>query len=403
MIAIVIKSIQCLHDGGMVHLFLGAAQLMFQKIPIYNHPIQIIRDIYQEYSYSPFFAFVLIPISFIRGDIVEILWLLLNIFFMFRIAGILSNHLKAFQLTQTQKEVFILLTLAFVFRFVLANFGEAQMNIFLLFVCLESLNLFARKKLIAGSALLAFGITMKIIPVILLPYLLYRSYFKEFAISVTVLIVFFLMPYIFFESSYVSQSYISWWKVIHPGNSDFILHENNWEGIQSISALCAALFTNENHRYDLTRNICVLDESTLNLVITILRLLFLVSVLFFLRTLPFKKNIPELKSNWELSYIFLITPLIFPHQGPYSFVFIAPAVAFIIHYLILNWKSEEVKLRVRIIFSLMILSFILTTITTDGIIGRHYCNLANYFKLITYGTIILIIPLYMSMPEKQLK
>ncbi len=190
-IAIIIKSIQCVHDGGMMHLFLGASQLLFHQINIYNHPIPIIKDISQEYSYSPFFALLLIPFSFFNGNVIEYIWLLLNVFFIYRIIKILSVQLNTSLLTGIQKELIVIFTYGFSFRFLLYNFGEAQMTIFLLYVCLESISWFQNKKWIAGSALLALGISIKILPVILIPYLIYRSYFKESIGTVLFIALFF--------------------------------------------------------------------------------------------------------------------------------------------------------------------------------------------------------------------
>ena len=141
-LAIIIKSIQCVHDGGMMHLFLGASQLLFHQLNIYNHPIPIIKDISQEYSYSPFFALLLIPFSFFNGNVIEYIWLLLNGFFVYRIIKIISIQLNTSLLTETQKELIVIFTYGFSFRFLLYNFGEAQMTIFLLYVSLESFNWF---------------------------------------------------------------------------------------------------------------------------------------------------------------------------------------------------------------------------------------------------------------------
>lgn len=401
-IGIIIKSIQCVHDGGMMHLFLGASQLLYHQINIYNHPIPIIKDISQEYSYSPFFALLLIPVSFFNGNVMEYLWLLLNVFFIYRCIKILSVQLNSTRLTELQKELIVIFTYGFSFRFILYNFGEAQMTIFLLYVCLEGFNWFQNKKWIAGSLLLALGVSIKILPVILIPYLIYRSYYKESIGTVLFIALFFIAPYIFFNGDYVSGLYHSWWNVINPTNTTFVSNENSeHEGVQRLSGLCAALFTNETQRYNITRNICEMNASELNWATTILRLVFVAITLLFIKSFPFRKRSNGIQMNWELSYLLLITPLIFPHQQKYAFVLIAPAVAFIIRYLMLNWKNKNEVMKVRIIFSFLLASFILTTLTTDGIIGRHLSDVANYFKLISYGTIILIIPLYLSKPEKE--
>jgi hypothetical protein len=38
------------------------------------------------------------------------------------------------------------------------------------------------------------------------------------------------------------------------------------------------------------------------------------------------------------------------------------------------------------------------TLTTDGVIGRHYNNITQHYKTITYGAILIAVALAVSRP-----
>ncbi|NJN35618.1 MAG: hypothetical protein HC817_16505 [Saprospiraceae bacterium] len=99
---------------------------------------------------------------------------------------------------------------------------------------------------------------------------------------------------------------------------------------------------------------------------------------------------------WEFSYLMLVVPLIFPHQQKYAFVMILPAVAWVLHFI---FSENLEKKRKNTLIALLIGVWFLTTFTTDGIIGKHFFQISQYYKLITWGTMLLIIPLSMTRPK----
>jgi len=100
----------------------------------------------------------------------------------------------------------------------------------------------------------------------------------------------------------------------------------------------------------------------------------------------------------------LLTPLIAPHQGGYSFFYLLPAFSWVIYMSLVFLRDKKeagnnrILLKYKFAISGLIISFLLTTITSDGIIGRHYSNIANHFHLQTIGALILIIPMMLYKP-----
>ena len=57
----------------------------------------------------------------------------------------------------------------------------------------------------------------------------------------------------------------------------------------------------------------------------------------------------------------------------------------------------------RGLIGLLIIVWLLTTASTDGIIGRTLYEYGQYFKLITWGTMLLIVPLFLAKPNLKLR
>ena len=53
-----------------------------------------------------------------------------------------------------------------------------------------------------------------------------------------------------------------------------------------------------------------------------LRLFLAVFTLYFLRTFPFQKSKSNLHRLWEVGYLFLVIPFLFPHQQNYAYFFV---------------------------------------------------------------------------------
>ena len=152
---------------------------------------------------------------------------------------------------------------------------------------------------------------------------------------------------------------------------------------------------------ELKRNLLHLSMDNAMLALQLVRLSLIVLTLYFLRWPPFKRLTDELLEFRALAYIFLMVPLIFPHQQKYAFVFMLPAAVFIAYHLVARWNKKKgmfITSRYGTIGILFGLSFALTTLTTDGLIGRELNHITQHYKLITWGALLLIVPLILIKP-----
>jgi len=351
------------------------------------------------YYYSVLFALLIYPLTFLPVYIGNLLWLLLNAVLLYRIAIIISSYFDFTTLTKKQKLLFIILSFLFGLRFIWANFHNQQITILILYLSLEGLQFVFSGNKFAGALLIALGINIKILPVVLLPYLLYRREFKvSFLVSIFYIAMLFLPGFILgFEQNNMLIS--SWWKLINPFNS---IHNLDVDEVSfhSLSTLLATLLVKnvpDKFAMHIHRNIMDISYDHLVLVLNITRLIFISFSLYFLRTKPFISKVSNMHRFVEISYLLLLIPLIFPHQQGYAFIFIMPAVSYIIYYLITQ-RNALPNSKFRIITAFMILSYLLCNLELLlGEFGEYY----DHFKILTYGTLLVIPLLAVCYPLKK--
>lgn len=385
--------------NGDFKVFLEAAKLVRDGQSPYHFWIKTGEGVYCLYYYSPFFSLILIPFSFLPNFIPNLIWLLLNVFFLIRSWVLTNRYLDTEKLTQFHRKLLVIMALLFTFRFIQLNFAMIQLTIYILWSILESLSELNKKRYLTGGLLLALAINIKIMPLVLIPYLLYRRQFSGVASTLVFLVFFLVIPSLFIGYGFNYVLHDQWWQIINP-----VIQENTIEaglGMHSLTALVPALLLHTSGELEIKRNFVALDSSAVFIILNSIRTFLMVSVLYFLRTLPFRRAQSKHHQLWEISYIVLLIPLIFPHQQKYAFLLVLPAVIYIFFFLF-TFKAITPSDRKRVILIrfLLLLAFLLITMTTDGLIGRELSKISQHFKLITFGTIILGVVLTLCNADK---
>lgn len=384
------------HTIGDLDIFIKASSDLWNGKNIY-------QETYHEwyhYYYDVLFAIIMSPLRYFSLYWANVIWLTANLFFSYRIWKATCYYLPIDQLSKKQIRIFTTFTVLFIFALWLKNMHLTQMTIFILFLCLEGIYRIDKHQFILGALLIALGISIKIVPIVLIPYLLYRGYFKASLLTAILIVVLLFIPGLIIGFDFNSVLLHERWLLINPSNSAHILDVAE-RSFHSLTTLCSVLFienTGETYALEYKRNILNLDLETLAIVITIVRLFFVAGTLLFLRTIPFKKSNSKLETWYELSYIFLITPLIFPHQQHYSFFFIFPAIAYLVYYHLVN-KTMDFTNVLKSTSFLILITILFFLLSSDLILGV-YREIYDHFKTLTYGVIALIPLLYFARPAK---
>ena len=345
------------------------------------------------YYYSALFAIIIYPLIFLPVYLGNLIWLGLNAFFLYRIIILISRYFDLTILTQKQKILFYILPFLFALRFTLSNFHNLQITICILYLTLEGLRFIFSGNKFAGALLIALGINIKLLPVVLIPYLLYR---KEFTASFLIIIFYAALLFIpGFILGFAQNNMLiaSWWNLINPSNNVHNLDVDE-RSFHSLSTLLATLLVEnvpDKFALHIRRNIMNISYEHLVLVLNITRLVLVSFTLYFLRTKPFVSTVSKLHRYTEISYLLLLIPLIFPHQQDYAFLFVMPAVFFII-YCLLTMYSILPKIKRNVLLFFLSVSYLLCNLS---LLFGQYREYYDHFKILTYG-VLLLVPLLAS-------
>ncbi len=348
------------------------------------------------YYYSTLFAILIYPLTFLPIYIGNLIWLVLNAFFLYRIIVLVSRYFNLTILTPKQKLLFFILTFLFGLRFTLSNFHNQQITICILYLILEGLQLIFSGKKLTGALLIALGINIKLLPIVLLPYLLYRRKFTASFLIIIFYIILLFLPGFVIGFAQNNMLISSWWNLINPVNTIHNLDVDE-RSFHSLSTLLATLLVEnvpDKFALHIRRNIMNISYEHLVLVLNITRLILVSFSLYFLRTKPFTAKVSTMQRFVEISYLLLLVPLIFPHQQDYAFLFIMPAVTCVIYALITEQNTMSVFKFITIL-ALTVLSYLLCNL---NLLFGQYREYYDHFKIMTYGALLVVPLLTMCYP-----
>jgi hypothetical protein len=340
------------------------------------------------YFYSVMFALILKPFYYLPFFWVKFCWLLLNLGLYLHLFRLLSTSYFVTILTDTQRQIFLISIFAFSARFLHENLHASQITILILWCCVFGMFLIIRDKPVRGSALLALGINIKLLPIVFLPYLLYRGYFKAFVFTILFYGLFMMTPSLLIGHEYNTALLKSWFSLINPTNKQHVLdvEERSFHGLSTLLSTLLVKEVPDVYAMSLKRNIMDIPLETLSKVLLIVRLSLVAFTLYFLKWTPFRRAASGWKGCVELAYILLLIPLIFPHQQHYAFLFAIPAFAIVTYFIVRNFNLVS-NLEKRMVCGLLAFIFVAGSLKLFvGEFNRYY----DHFKILTYGALLLI-------------
>ncbi|MCE3229155.1 MAG: hypothetical protein K0S32_3706 [Bacteroidetes bacterium] len=369
-------------DKGDFYIFLSAANDL-------NGTQNIFENKYVDgyhYYYSVLFALILKPLVWLPFFWVKFCWLLLNVFLYFKLFQLLLRSELVQRMEEKQKWIFLLVIFVFSLRFLRDNIHTAQITILILWSCVYGLYYISKDKPALGALILCIGINIKLLPIVFLPYLLYRGNFKALFYTLSFYCLFLFLPSVFIGHEYNMSLLKTWLHLINPTNQNHVLDvdERSFHGLSTLLSTLLVKDVPDLYAMNIRRNIADVPLATLSLILLIVRLILVSVTLYFLRWSWFKKA----KSKWqqciEISYILYVIPLIFPHQQHYAFLFCMPAVCCICYYLFMSQMNTSSR---KIYIAFLAISFLCFNLK---ILVGEFNNYYEHFKILTYGALLLI-------------
>lgn len=381
---------------GDLFIFLSASTDLFEGENIFTNTY---LDGYH-YFYSVFFAILLKPFTYLPMWACNAFWLCANLFFVFRIFTLIKNLLPLHDFTKNELLALRIGGFLFSLRFIHENLHCLQITILILYLTLQGMQLvFSNKpKPFWGALLIAFGINIKLLPLVLIPYLFYRGFFRAGFAIIGIYVGMLILPAAFIGWEQNQLLISTWADLINPLRSNHVLdaEERSFHGLSTLFSVLFVENPGDTHAMLIKRNIADISLDQLKLILNVARGILVLFTFYFLRTLPFKTQVGLKHRFWELSYILLLIPLIFPHQQHYAFLFICPAFIFCLYYFIQNRKTLS-----KGKYYFMLCSGILIYLVCNlKLIFGNYNEYYEHFKILTYGALLLIVLLSLCIPKE---
>jgi len=367
---------------GDLYIYLRAAGVLSDGGNIYTE--KYINGQYH-YYYSVLFAYLLTPFFTLPFFAVKFFWLLLNAFLFWHLFYLLIKSPLLLQLPEKKARLFLIFLFVFSLRFFHENIHASQITILILWCCIYGVYLIEKEKPGWGSFVLALGINIKLLPLVFLPYLLYRARYKALFFTVDWLLILAFLPSILVGHNYNRLLIASWWELVNPANPQHVLDvaERSFHGLSTLLATLFVAHVPDQYALNLRRNIADIDLPALHKILMVSRLVLVALTLFIIRDRPFRLARSGWKKTREISYILLLIPLIFPHQQHYAFLFTVPAFGVVLFEII----SNEQKAFKRPVTWLLIIVYLLSNLKLLlGEFNQYY----EHFKILTYGALILV-------------
>jgi hypothetical protein len=353
------------------------------------------------YYYSVLFALLLKPLVILPYYGIKFVWLMFNLVLYCHLFVMVMKHPFVQLLSEKKQKVFLFSVFFFSFRFLHENLHASQITILIMWLSICGLKQIFSGKNAAGALLLAAGISIKLLPVILVPYLIYRGYIKATLCALAFYLLMLFLPSLFVGHDYNMFLVESWWARVNPTNSNHVLDvdERSFHGLSTLLSTLLVENAPDMYALQLKRNILNVSESTLFVVLMVTRGLLVMLTLFFLKWPPFIKAKTQWQLFTEVSYLLLVIPLIFPHQQHYAFIFAVPAFTCICYFLAVNYNTLKITKR-NTLLATLIVAYLCGNLRT--LIGE-FNYLYEHFKILTYGALVLIPTLMWVAAKKEIK
>lgn len=343
-----------------------------EKEDIYARPEESITP----FKYSPLFAMLMWPFSYFSQEAASLVFFSIN-FISLIIIFVLSGELVIRDEISFKQKIFLYsATAVSSLRFILHALDSGQVGIIILALVVSGLYLLDKKKDTISAALIGLSTMIKYTPVVFLPYFIFRK-----KIKIIPLIILFVMIFCLIPACYVGMDKaIEYLKDWIPSISGTSFDAGSWYDYknQSIFSLVLRYFTVDSP-YDVSVGHLTFNQGLLASVIA--------CVLIYLLII-FPKNSTGLRGPIEYSLLFIAMTLFNPNAWMHNFV------AFIFVYMTLFYYLIKTNFKDRVVLTLVVLSFILMTLTSELFVGDNLEKLFERLSFLTIGALGLLFSLF---------
>lgn len=355
------------------------------------------------YAYPPFYAFLSIPLTFLPYQLAKMLYFYISVaalvYSIIWLKRILSKSIL-FNIPNTSRfyNVYSIVFIALTARFIINNFEHLQADMFILLSMIGGLYFFLNGKDSLSALFLAIGAAIKVTPMFILFYFLWKRQWKIFLLGIFFLISLNLLPDIFLDKK-GDSTYIAEWlplvteKLTPSGNDNE--SELSWSPNsrmnQSVSATLYRYLVHEkistySDKYVYVNIVSLNPKTAKKLTISIILIMGL-GFAWVTRKKIFSRSNDAYLLEYALALVLIL--LASPVSSKPHFATMIVAQSLIVAAVYKGFLDKNY-------LSSLIFAFILSSLIVDGfvgtIIGRNFEALGNVtFHAVTVGMLILTI------------
>ena len=368
---------------GDFDMFISTCDLLKSRKSIYTP--DGIRNLYW---YTPTATFLLTPFSYLPSFLYRAIWKGLNILMLIYGYKILLKYLPFEGWAGKHRNILLIFTLISTAHFLNLNVAAGQMTIFMVFACIKALDDASNGKSKVSAAWLAIASIIKIMPVVLIPYLLYRGHFKTIIFYLVFAGLLIVGPAIFF-GDYFFGLIVEWKKLVFD-DPIAVFYREHAVIAETLGSVLLTYLSPGTGESPFQSNFLNLDIETVYNIYKISLLLIISLTLVILDKCIFKELKNDKLKLFHFSWLMITVPVIFPMQQKYSYLFLAPAYIFSIHIIINNFLKAEEKKGNYILIAFVTISLLLSSVSTmDGLVGFAVKRVSEWYRFTVFGGIIL--------------
>ena len=308
------------------------------------------------YYYSPLFASLLVPFTFLPMMALKATWMALGFVMLNRIYILLNRYIP---IPENKSGLWLLGLLGILsYNAVFMNLLYGQMTILLVWCCLESAALFSNGKDVRGGLVLAAGINVKILPVFLLWHYLLKRQFRPFFMTLAAIGVLVLLPYLFLRWGYHSQLIRDWFNLLNPLNKEHV-NTVGEGGFIDFASLLTKYFSGIRIKGERDLTVQFWSHSQILYVQWAFR--FFITFLAAWVVLKFHPRRLDSRRRQlaDVAFFMLCIPCAFPHQRDYSVMLCIPAMYLMLQSFLVDQNRPTLPVLVLTLLSLTAMGAIL--------------------------------------------
>lgn len=369
-----------------------AGTSILSKVDIYDNNV-----VEGRFLYSPLFALLMVPLSLLPQLLAATVWYLVNVASLI-LSTIIALYLNTgstvtlsdwirTRLNFSDIDRTLKLTIIFVFilsaRFWLNNIEHGQVNLLLWFLVLVAVYFIKTNRVVIATAFLSLSILIKILPLLVVFYYFSRKRYDVVTLTFAWVVLLTIVPAAILGWQHNTDLLTAWYqKIIEPNFAVGAIGVG--DSNQSFPTMLIRFMsdTPANEETGASVNFLTLPTQVTGLLSKFSTLAFVgvIGVFAF-----FQKKTIE-RENIELSIVFLTAALVPTLAWKAYFVSAIMGYTTIVYYIITKTKGSHLRLT---LIALIVFSFTLHTLTSDGIWGWRIAHIFQSYSCVTISMLFL--------------